>query len=177
MANELLNAALACLSTNQPVIAVGPDKKPYRAGWNKYFSERQTEDEIREQFSNGAYGIARVNFPACLYLALDYDGPHAEQAWSQTGIALPATARITTPSGGFHLVFRQSKKLVEAAILKRNVGIVVANCNCVKNGKPRPCAVDFLINGYEIVPPTPIIKRTPISHSNRLLKFRMQLSS
>ena len=155
MNDPLLEVALSYFSTGQPVIAVRPNKKPYRRGWNKYFSQKQTEEEVREQFSNGVYGIARVNFPACAYLALDYDGEHAKEAWAATRITLPPTARISTPSGGEHLVFRQSRKLVEAAIVKRNIGIVVANCNCLKNGEPHPCQVDLLVNGYEIVSPTP----------------------
>src|SRR4030095_13635812 len=69
---KLLKAALKCFEANQPIVAVGPDKRPYRNGWNEYFSRPQTVDEVREQFSNGAHGIARILHPASKYLCLDF---------------------------------------------------------------------------------------------------------
>jgi putative DNA primase/helicase len=161
MANELLDAALEYHSAGQPVVAVGRDKAPYREGWNRYFKEKQTEDEVRQEFANGAYGLARVLFPGCRFLALDYDGPHAAEAWAKTNILLPPTARIETRSGGFHLIFTQSKKLIQAAIVKRNIGLVTADCACTKDDKAHPCHVDFLINGIEVIPPTTGYREDP----------------
>ena len=107
---ELLNAALLCFETT-PVVPIGSNKRPYRSGWNEYFSRKQTEDEVRELFANGVYGIARVLFPACQYCELDFDGEHGEDSWRKTKIKLPETAKVWTPSGGHHLVFRASALL------------------------------------------------------------------
>jgi putative DNA primase/helicase len=164
MVGDLLEAALAAFDSGCPVIAVGDDKSPYRPGWNKYFSERQTEAEVREQFSNGVWGIARVLFPACDYVHLDFDGEHAKDAWRATGIKLPRTARMWTKSGGFHLSFKVSEKLRALKAdskIKRGVRIVEADCDCRKNGEPHPCGVDFLINGYAVIPPSPGYSEDP----------------
>ena len=66
----------------RPVIAVrGDTKTPYRQGWNQYFSRAQTEDEVRDFFSNGAPAMAKVLFPACNDVHLELDGPHAAETW------------------------------------------------------------------------------------------------
>jgi AAA domain/Primase C terminal 1 (PriCT-1) len=148
--SSLLEAALGYFEAQQPVIAVGADKTPYRKGWNEYFSRRQTEDEVREQFFNGAWGVARILYPGSDYIHLDFDGEHSEQAWFKNGIVLPETARVKTPSGGFHLIFRSSNFLKSQAALKRKVRFVKADCPCKKS-----CGVDFLTHGYAIVPPSP----------------------
>jgi len=146
---NLLKSALAYFEQHQPVIAVRDNKSPYRTGWNEYFSRQQTEDEVRQQFSNGAWGVARVLYPACDYIHLDFDGKHGKKAWLKTGIILPKTARIRTKSGGHHLVFKSSELLRNTA-LKRAVRIVEADCDCKKS-----CGVDFLIRGVAVVPPSP----------------------
>src|SRR5262245_5333233 len=145
---DLLKSALAYFEQGQPVIAVGRNKRPYRDGWADYFTRPQTEKEVKEQFSNGAHGIARVLYPACNYIHLDFDGEHSEKAWSMTGIVLPETARFRTQSGSFHLVFTASQFLKNAKGLKRAVRIVESDCGC-------HCGVDFLMHGYAIVPPSP----------------------
>ena len=108
--SELLEAALAAFEADRSVIAVRENKIPYRRGWNRYFKERQTEDEVREEFSNGAWGIAKVLYPACADVHLDFDGPHAKEALHNTGVSLPETARQNTVHG-WHLIFRASKLL------------------------------------------------------------------
>src|SRR5687768_8184340 len=87
----LLDTALYHHSEGRPVIGVNPEKKPYRAGWNQYFERRQTEAEVRREFSNGGHGIAMVLYPACGNAMLDFDGEHADAAWQSTRIELPQT--------------------------------------------------------------------------------------
>jgi P4 family phage/plasmid primase-like protien len=157
---DFLKAALSYFEAGQPVIAVQRDKTPYRDGWNEYLSRPQTEAEVKEHFANGVWGIARVLYPACENVVLDFDGEHAEEAWRKTNIKLPKTARISTPSGGFHLVFKASAFL-KASDPKRKVRIVEADCECRKDGKPRPCGVDFLIRGYSLIPPSPGYREDP----------------
>ena len=135
---NLLDAGLFHHSQGCTVIAVTQDKKPYRDGWNQYFTRRQTEAEVREHLSNGAYGIAMVLWPASPYAVLDFDGIHAEQAWTATGIELPDTARNYTRSGGKHLYLRMPGG--ELPELKRKVRLVKAPCDC-----PKSCGVDLLI--------------------------------
>ena len=152
---DLLEVALDFFKARRPVIAVGADKRPYRNGWNKFFHRAQTEQEVREEFSNGAQNIAEVQYPACDFLRLDFDGGHAEEAWHKTGIELPPTARIWTPSGGQHLVFKASPLLKSSKSLRRAVRLVEANCGCRKDdGKPIRCGVDFLINSLALIPPS-----------------------
>jgi DNA repair protein RadA/Sms len=150
---NLLETALACFEVS-PVVGVGANKAPRHAGWAQFFERQQTESEVRRQFSNGAWGIARVLYPACNYVVLDYDGAHAEEAWSKTKIVLPETARIRTQSGGHHLIFTASEFLRSSRI-KRGVRFISADCECWKNDEPHPCGVDLLLNGIEVIPPSP----------------------
>ena len=101
----LLDAALFHHSQGCAVVAVSSNKAPYRGGWAEYFKRRQTENEVRELFSNGAYGVAMVLWPASPYGVLDDDGPHAEQAWAMLGIERPETAKHRTMHGGTHHFF------------------------------------------------------------------------
>lgn len=149
--SKLLSVALSYFEAQQPVIAVGPDKRPYRRGWNEFFSRPQTKSEIEEEFSNGVYGLAKVLYPASDYVHLDFDGDGAEHAWSQTGIILPPSGRVWTPSGGFHLIFRASNLLRSTPELKRAVRLVEAGHS----------GVDFLVRGYAISPPTPHYREDP----------------
>lgn len=99
MANRMLEAGLSHYAEGRPGIAVAKNKKPYRK-WKHLFTHPQTEDSMRQQFANGAYGIAVVLYPACPYMVLDFDGPHSETAWQLTNIALAERARNRTQSGG-----------------------------------------------------------------------------
>jgi len=134
-----------------PVIAVKKDKTP-NDKWKEYQTRDQGEDEIRDSFSRpDAHGLALMTWPRTKFVVLDYDGEHAEEAWSKTGIELPATIRNVTQSGGVHLIFKSPSSLNG---LKRDIKLVKADCNCLKTRGKR-CGVDFLVNGYFIVPPTP----------------------
>jgi len=151
---SLLDAALFHHSQGCAVVAVSRYKAPYREGWAEYFKRRQTENEVRELFSNGAYGVAMVLWPASPYAVLDDDGPHAEQAWARLGIERPETAKHRTMHGGTHHFFRMAE--VELASLKRKVRLAEIKCDCKdEKGKPHYCGVDLLINGIAVIPPTP----------------------
>lgn len=157
---ELLEAALYHFERGRPVLAVSKTKAPYQSGWDKWFSETQTEGEVRELFSNGVYGIGLLTFPATDLAVLDFDGTHASEAWALTSIALPPTARNFTRSGGHHLIFRIKNSDFN---IERKVRLVKAECDCKDNnsGRPKPCGVDFLTNGFFIVPPTPGYREDP----------------
>jgi hypothetical protein len=46
--------------------------------------------------------------------------------------------------------------------LKRGIRLVEAPCDCKDNaGHPKPCGVDFLVNGYVVLPPTPGYREDP----------------
>jgi P4 family phage/plasmid primase-like protien len=157
--NTLLDVALSHHSAGCAVIAVRENKKPYREGWNEYFTREQTEAEVKEHFSNGAYGVAMVLWPASPYAVLDFDGIHADEAWRSTGIELPETARSTTRSGGKHLFFKMPS---EAPAFKRKVRLVKIECDCKgAEGKPKHCGVDLLVHGYAVIPPTPGYREDP----------------
>lgn len=143
--DPLLDTALEHHKASRAVVSITRDKVPTVKGWNRWFREQQTERQVKELFSNGANGIAILTWPATDFAVLDFDGEHAVEAWKQTNIELPDTARNFTPSGGVHLIF----KLDDATGLSRKVRIVKAGCDCTKS-----CGVDFLINGFFIVPPT-----------------------
>ena len=159
--NELLQAGLACFEAGQPVIAVRENKRPYRSGWAEYFKRPQTEDEVRKEFANGAWGIAKILYPGCDYIHLDFDGQHAQAALDASGVKAPETARQITKSGGWHLIFKASKLLRESN-LGRKVRLLSADCSCVdKKGKPKPCGVDLLLNGYAVISPSPGYREDP----------------
>jgi len=144
---DLLEVALHHHEAGRAVIAVTKAKAPYNTGWNQWFARAQTRAEVEREFSNGAHGIAILTAPAQpSFGVLDFDGPHAAEAWKATNIELPTTARNFTPSGGMHLIF----KIDDSTGLSRRVRIVKAGCDCAK-----VCGVDFLVNGFFLVPPTP----------------------
>jgi hypothetical protein len=156
----LLDAALLHHAEGRRVIAINSQKKPYRNGWNDFFSRPQTEDEVQQQFSNGAHGLALVLYPACPLGVLDHDGKHAKEAWRTTGIELPETARNVSRSGYDHLFFRMPDSTPRG--LKRGIRLVEASCDCEDSeGNPKPCGVDFLVNGYVVLPPTPGYREDP----------------
>ena len=112
-------------------------------------SARKQKKELRQQFSNGAHGLALILYPGCPLGVLDHDGTHAKEAWQTTGIELPETARNISRSGYDHLFFRMPANT--PARLKRGIRLVEASCDCKDNeGKPKPCGVDFLVNGYVV---------------------------
>ena len=151
---SLLGAALYHHGQGCAVLAVSEKKVPYHKGWDRWFSEPQTEQEVREEFANGAYGLGLLMWPGSQYTVLDFDGGHAEATWQATGIELPETAKNYTRSGWFHLIFRMPAEGVPG--LKRKIRLVRADCDCKDtDDKPKPCGVDLLVNGFACFPPTP----------------------
>jgi hypothetical protein len=61
---NLLDVAFSHHDEGRPIISIKADKKPYHEGWNNYFERPQTEEELRQQFGNGAHGLALVLHPA-----------------------------------------------------------------------------------------------------------------
>jgi DNA repair protein RadA/Sms len=155
----LLDAALLHHAEGRRVIAVNSEKKPYRKGWNDFFTRSQTEKEVRQEFSNGAHGLALVLYPACSLGVLDHDGPHAKEVWQTTGIELPETARNISRSGYDHLFFRMPANTPSG--MRRSIRLVEAPCDCKDDKGPKPCGVDLLVNGYVIAPPTPGYREDP----------------
>ena len=159
--NTLLEVALNNSQSGRPCIAVKNNKRPYRAGWNKYFTQRQTEEEVKAEFANGAYGIAEVLYPASDFIVLDFDGPHAEQAQARARIELPDTAKIFTPHG-YHLYYLASEYFKQSKS-SRDVRLIKSDCDCKKeNGDSHPCGIDLLVNGISIIPPTPGYREDPV---------------
>ncbi|MDP2651988.1 MAG: phage/plasmid primase, P4 family [bacterium] len=154
-AMNLLDAALFHHSQGCAVVAVSQKKVPYREGWGKYFTQAQTEAEVRELFSNGAFGVAMVLWPASRYGVLDDDGPHAEEAWAAMGIERPQTAKHKTMHGGTHHFYLMPDiELPEN--LKRKIRLAEIKCDCKDDkGEPHYCGVDLLIKGIAVIPPTP----------------------
>ena len=156
---NLLDTALYHHEAGRKIISITEHKRPYTDGWNCYFTEPQSEAALRQQFVNGAHGLALILWPACNFVVLDFDGKHARDAWHQTAIDLPNTARVITRSGGEHLYFRMPSDPPE---LKRKVRLVKADCNCLdKDGAFKRCGVDLLIRGYAVLPPTPGYREDP----------------
>ena len=152
--NCLLEAAQHYITSGLRVIPVRADKTPACESWKIYQSGAQTEADLKSLFSNGAHGLAILTIPATDLIVLDFDGPHAEQAWNIKGVALPDTARNETQSGGTHLIFRIHKN--KPLSLKRKIRLVKASCTCIKT-----CGVDLLVNGYFVAPPTPGYNEDP----------------
>jgi P4 family phage/plasmid primase-like protien len=159
--SKLLDAALAHLEAGRRVISTYANKRPACGeGWDRWWTEPQTEDDIRRMFRNGAYGIGILMYPASQNIALDFDGPHADEAWRKTGIALADTARSRTPSGGAHSIYRTPIDTSVLDGLKRKVRLIEADCDCTRTDekgelKPHKCGVDLLVNGYSIEALTP----------------------
>jgi hypothetical protein len=160
MSHPLLDTALLHHEDGRPIISVTPNKKPYYSGWDNFLTRPQSEEELRQQFQNGVHGLALVLYPGCPFGVLDYDGPHAQEAWQTTGLELPETARNYSRSGYTHLFFRMPPNA--PTDLKRGIRLVSAPCDCQgSDGEPKPCGVDFLVNGYVILPPTPGYREDP----------------
>jgi hypothetical protein len=160
---DLSAAALAYHAAGLPVVPVDAEKRPTCPQWKPWQSRPQTEAEVRELFSRPAHGLALLTWPASELVVLDFDGPHAAEAWTRTGVSFPETARTRTRSGGAHFIFamppatpRPGCETTEREV-RRRVRIVKADCPCTdhETGRPRPCGVDLLVSGYFVVPPTP----------------------
>jgi hypothetical protein len=66
-------------------------------GWNGYFDRQQTESKVKEEFSNGAHGIAIMLWPASQHSVLD--GSHARAVWARTPFSREqALVGISAPS-------------------------------------------------------------------------------
>lgn len=161
--NDLLRAALQHHEAGRCVLSVRENKEPHCGkGWNRWFKESQSEDEVRGLFSNGAHGLAIIQYPASPIITLDDDGIHAQDAWRKTGIELIPTAKSYTKNNGIHRVYRIPADTTLLDRLKRKVRLVKADCNCVdKDGKLKQCGVDLLLRGYSIEPPTPGYREDP----------------
>ncbi len=142
-----------------PVLPVNANKAPIIPTFLPWKERAQTREEIEAMPWDRAYGIAIMMWPASRYVALDFDGPHAQLAWDeQAKIALPPTTRNRTQSGGFHLIFTTDLPLhtSNGVGLQRRVRLVEADCECVdKDDKPHPCGVDLIVNGYILIQPSP----------------------
>jgi len=157
----MLDAALLYHGTGYRVIPVNRDKSPACLQFKHWFTQPQTEDEIRRLFSHSVYGLARLLYPASSDVVLDFDGPHADDAWGPLGVALPDTARVFTPKG-HHLGLRVPPDIGNGLNIKRQIRLVEANCECRSpEGKRKLCGVDLLLNGYAIAPPTPGYREDP----------------
>ncbi|MDE2058745.1 MAG: AAA family ATPase [candidate division NC10 bacterium] len=151
----LLDAALDYRQMwGAPVVPVNDHKQPL-CEWGQWRYGGQTESAVKELFSRPAHGLALLLWPASTLAVMDFDGPHAEQAWRSTGVSVPRTARVYTPHG-VHDYFRMPPS-VECDEVDRKVRIVTAReCGCVK-----PCGVDLLVKGYALAPPTPRYREDP----------------
>src|SRR5262245_2610652 len=150
---SLLEAALRYDQLGYRVIPTTANKSPACGeGWNKP-DWRQDEETLNNLFSNDRVaGIAIVLYPTTDLISIDFDGPHSTTLW-QSPIRLDDVCRHTTPHGG-HILFKVSEKFREfSKSFERKVRLIKAgeDCQCAK-GK---CGIDFLLNGYVIVPPTP----------------------
>ncbi|MBI4536499.1 MAG: bifunctional DNA primase/polymerase [candidate division NC10 bacterium] len=156
-----LDAALDYHALDWTVIPVSADKKPLDfIKWGRWRNQRQTEAEVRALPWHRAYGIALLTWPVSDLVVADFDGPHAEEAWQVKGKPLPDTARTRTRSGGKHLVYHPPAGIEQftddnGGKPKRKIRLIEADCDCMKDGHPKPCGVDVLVNGYFIVPPSP----------------------
>jgi hypothetical protein len=158
-AGTLRDAALFYHAAGLTVVPVDQEKHAL-VPWGHWRERRQTEAEVRALPWDRAHGLALLTWPALDLVILDFDGPHAEGAWRQTGITLPETGTNRTRSGGTHLIFRvpdgTPRPGANGQGHRRKVRLVVADCECQK-----PCGVDLLVNGYFIVPPTPGYSEDP----------------
>jgi len=116
-----------------------------------------------------AYGIALLTWPAGDLVVLDFDGPHAERLWrDQTGIVLPETGTNRTGGGWSHRLFtmRESGKSrwCERSGWSKSLPHV-ASIGTSEQARSKACGVDFLVNGYFIVPPTPGYSEDPTTRS------------
>jgi len=164
-APDLLAAALEYHSRGYTVIPVDANKEPIIKEFKHWKERRQTEAEVRGLPWRRAYGIALLTWPASDLVVLDFDGPHAETPWrEQTGIVLPETATNRTGGGWTHRIFTMSKEW--RGKIERKVRLVEESTACgeyrdKRTGKIKTCGVDFLVNGYFVVPPTPGYSEDP----------------
>src|SRR5215510_6984057 len=163
---SLLEAALRYAQLGYRVIPTTANKSPACGeGWNKP-DWRQDEETLNNLFSNDRVaGIAIVLYPRSDLISIDFDGECSTKLW-QSPVKLDDACRHNTPHGG-HILFKPSKKFGEIAeSLGRKVRFLEAGpeCQCT-----RKCGLDFLVNGYVIVPPTPgYVDRVSIENATEL---------
>ena len=164
-APDLLSAALEYHARGYSVIPVDANKEPIVEKFGHWKERRQTETEVRELPWRRAYGIALLTWPAGNLVVLDFDGPHAEKLWQdQTGTVLPETATNQTGGGWAHRIYTMPQGW--QGKVRRKVRLVEEPAPCggyrdKRTGKIKACGVDFLVNGYFIVPSTPGYSEDP----------------
>ncbi len=156
----LLDLAQKAFALGVPVIPVNAEKRPVVSRWMHWKTEPQTS--VEDLPWERATGVAALMWPASPFVALDFDGPHAQLSWDeQAKIPLPPTTKNRTASGNFHLIYSYRdaplRVLLENGMgIPRIVRIVEADCGCTdREGNPHPCGVDLIANGYIVVPPSP----------------------
>lgn len=80
----------------------------------------------------------------------DYDGPHSPALAKSRGLIAPATWTVRTRRG-FHLYVLHDDAVPSKA------SILIADCGCVVDGKPKPCALDTRGNGGLAVAPPSVV--------------------
>ena len=160
---SILDAALYYHTQGFPVLPVMKNKAPYvKFGdfQERWLREGQTEEDVRFMFDvpdYPRYGIALLMWPYSNLMTIDFDGPHSNELWNQTGIGLPETCIHHTPSGFCHFIYNAPPN--PPPDLRKKVRLVEEPNPC--GWKGGGCGVDFLINGYAIVPPTPGYREDP----------------
>ena len=165
MNQGLLAAALQYHAKGRRVLPVRQNKKPDCEQWGQWIKkppQEQTEEQVRQLFSNGAYGLAVIQYPGSPNVTVDFDGEHADTAWNKTRITLTTTAKTRTPRNGWHWIYRTPDDTSLLDRVKRRVRLAVADCDCKDaEGNSKPRSVDLLLNGYSIEPPTPGYREDP----------------
>jgi len=92
-AKIMLDAALLYHGTGCRVIPVNRNKCPAYREFKHLFTQPQSEEEVRNFSPPSVYGLARLLYPASFDVVLDFDGPHADDAWGSLGVALPVEER------------------------------------------------------------------------------------
>jgi len=158
----LSTAALTYHTNGWSVLPVGPNKQPL-CKFKHWFTRRQSEAEMRALPWEQGYGIAVLCWPGSDLLVVDFDEPCTLPAWKETNIALPDTAIVQTPHRGAHAIYRMPPTILHPGLnenngheVRRAIRLIKATCDCKdEEGKPHPCGVDLLLNGYFVTIPTP----------------------
>lgn len=135
--NGLLDHALALAARGFSVIPLRPrDKKP-AAKWERYQTERATEDQVRRWFGNGAgCNLGIVTGRISNLVAVDPDTPEAV-AWVRAH--LPATRMKTRTAHGEHWFYRHP-------------GVPIRNKARIQTDDPA-VAIDLRADGGYVVAP------------------------
>lgn len=117
--NQKLEQALFLAELGLSVIPIGSDKKPL-IGWKLYQTQKASEEQLREWFSNPNTNVGIVTGKISNLVVVDIDPRHNGSDEDFKNIK---TVKSTTGGGGWHYYFQYEGGILNSANIKPGIDV------------------------------------------------------